>query len=94
MLSVINDTTLLGAGIPLALISRRYLWSRLAQRQTGGLLAYILLGTLVLKRAKNPACAHSHRSPSRWAVPLHRRRCPDPHPALDQSKLLNLIIIH
>ena len=53
MLSVVNDTTLLGAGISLALISRQYpLVAPWLSAKLVGLLAYILLGTLALKRAK------------------------------------------
>lgn len=53
ILSVVNDTTLLGAGISLALISRQYpLVAPWLSAKLVGLLAYILLGTLALKRAK------------------------------------------
>lgn len=53
VLSVVNDTTLLGAGISLAVITRQYpLAAPWLSAKLVGLLAYILLGTLALKRAK------------------------------------------
>jgi len=53
ILSVVNDTTLLGAGISLALISRQYpLAAPWLSAKLVGLLAYIVLGTLALKRAR------------------------------------------
>ena len=53
VLSVVNDTTLLGAGITLAIMSQQYpLAAPWLTAKLVGLLAYIILGTLALKRAK------------------------------------------
>ncbi|MCP5409995.1 MAG: SirB2 family protein [Chromatiaceae bacterium] len=53
IISVINDTTLLGAGISLAIITQQYpLAAPWLSAKLVGLLAYIILGTLALKRAK------------------------------------------
>ena len=53
VLSVVNDTTLLGAGISLALITRQYpLAAPWLSAKLVGLLVYIILGTLALKRAR------------------------------------------
>ena len=53
VLSVVNDTTLLIAGISLAWITRQYpLVAPWLSAKLVGLLAYIILGTLALKRAK------------------------------------------
>lgn len=53
ILSVVNDTTLLIAGISLAVISSQYpLMAPWLSAKLAGLLAYILLGTMALKRAR------------------------------------------
>ena len=53
LLSVANDTVLLFAGIALALLTRQYpLAAPWLSAKLVGLLAYIVLGTLALKRAR------------------------------------------
>jgi uncharacterized membrane protein SirB2 len=53
ILSVVNDTTLLIAGISLAMLSSQYpLVMPWLSAKLAGLLAYILLGTMALKRAR------------------------------------------
>jgi len=54
VLSVVNDTTLLCAGIAMAVMSQQYpLQAPWLTAKLIGLLAYIVLGTLALKRAKS-----------------------------------------
>ena len=53
VLSVVNDTTLLLAGLSLAWMTRQYpLVAPWLSAKLVGLLAYIILGTLALKRAR------------------------------------------